>query len=206
MRVWQLIAAFVVPLTTAAQPLDDGSLRYCLERAKTALSVATSLSEGLNIDQINLAFFSAPADAADNDYREAWIQALKVETATAFAALPAGPHRAERAAQKIAEVCAYAHGKKRRIKHAASSESLGNEPRQRELCREQLVDEIYIGQAVAQRAPREHMEQRARHNAERLGEERFKRILGLLHEAYGAPNIQDWFDAKLSACMSKKDL
>lgn len=202
-RALLCILLFVLSPFAIAQKLDDGTLRYCVERARTALSVAESLAEGLSVERINLAFFRAPRDESELADREQWIADLKAEVAKNYAALPPGPDRPKLAAQKVAEACAYEHGKKRRMKQVASSESIRNETDRRDACREALVDHIYIGQSVGRGMPRDQLESRAKYNASRLGEERVAKIMVLIEEAYTSGDIQAWFDRYLAACMGR---
>lgn len=198
-----LFACLVLLLSSSvsAQKLDGDSITYCVERARTALDVAKSIAEGLPPDKINLAFFHAPKNDDDMAYRDKWAQDLKEEVAQNYAALPEGPNRALLAAQKVAETCAYEHGKKRRMKQVASSEAIRGDTKRRNECREILIDHIYIGQSIGRMMPREELEHRAKVNAPRLGQERVEKIMGLIEEAYASKDIQAWFDRHLADCM-----
>ena len=188
-----------------ADSLDYKSVRECIERGRAALFVANSIAAGLPLDRIHLTYSRAPKTEDEFHKWEDDFLSIKQITEREYLALSEGtPKRAERAAQRVMELCAYEYGKRTYLQtKAASSNILRAGSAGEYKCRQKLMDHAVIGNARAHGMPREDLESRATMNREQFGEERYANVMRLIDEAYHAEDIQAWFDTHWSKCIAE---
>jgi hypothetical protein len=186
------ILAVVLSCAAAAAAAGSGySLKEarCLERLADHLVIASARLDGRPIEELK-------AGSRHPEPRRSQVMALIDE---AYAAEDARAWFQERYWYPC--VRADAQAPHRGFIPTASSQPLPDpSPAQRERCQVKLRDYAIVGRSVTMKIPREVVEYHAQHG-DALHEARRARILRLIDEAYGADNVQAWYDAYEAKCL-----
>ena len=198
--LWFIALGFCL-LYPSISKADD--LMDCVARGRAAFVMVMGMATGVPLDQVNVYFSVGNQMVTDEEY----INGIREEVRPLLGVVPAAdtpeaePYAA-RIGNKIAEACAYNYGA--RFRKTASSEAVADREGVRTAqCSELLTDQRYIAERMAESIPTQRLLQQATRSVGELGEERLKRIMGLIAETDAAARkaVREWFEAYWHACM-----
>jgi hypothetical protein len=204
-----LLAIMLLPQIAHAQPkLGQETLEYCMQRAKLAIGFVHAVQEGYPLENVNVAWATAPADPEEEAARDEWVATLRAEVKSLMVTVKHDAEFANRVGQAVAEKCAYDFGKGRvgtKIMHkVASSEKIKPEYRH-EMCRQALGAHWGVAHYAFNGMSREELHARIERRTDIQDKER-ARIHSLVDELYDTGlNPQEWLDGHVKACVYGSD-
>lgn len=202
---------FVVVSTAKA----DDSILECVSKGRLAASLVYAMSDGTNLDSINVNFQSPPRNSVEEFERDTYVASVKAEIVELLegAAPPAQDKDfAGKIGVKVAERCAIEYGMKRGDfkrtgsahpnEPAASSRSIQGPPiGLEEACNNLRFDILTIGRAISDGVPKQQLQALANKSLPQLGEERLARILRQIDEAYAWDKpFVEWLNKEYAEC------
>lgn len=202
------VAVVMFPVFADEPRLGQGQYEYCESRGKLALDMARDhLQQNIAFEAMEIAWPTAAQNAGETQSREAWWQALKDEVRNALESIVATDQKAERAAQRVMESCAYDIGLKRKdvqaspITRVASSAHMKDANWYKaEWCYNIGQDAMTIIRAKGDGMSQREMTRLATDHA-LFSPGRRAEVLSMIDEAFrwqGA--AEDWFNAVVKDC------
>lgn len=175
----------------------------CAHRGRLAASMVYAMSEGYELDKINVRFQAPPRNQKELDEQEAYVSAIKGEVAMLVKTKP--PRDKEFAGKigvRITEKCAIEYGAKhgnfKKIGSAAPNDAASSASIR---CNNLRHDIMTIARAVHEGKPQQQLATFAQRSLPELGEERLALILTMIAEAYAHEGpIVEWMNKRYAGC------
>jgi hypothetical protein len=202
----------------------DDEIMQCVHRGKLASAMVFAVSEGYELDKVNVRFRILPRNAAEQAESDRYVEEVRKEVRALLDGqfVPARDQDfADRIGIKVSEACAFRYGKEHGFMKetgsapplteeqatnlmmpAASSTSIEGPPIGREAyCKDLHYDLDVIGRAISDGIPADQLRALANKSIAYLGDERLARILSMIDEAYAweKPYI-DFIDKEYAEC------
>jgi hypothetical protein len=199
-----LLACLLFPYLAKA---DD--IMECIDRGRLAAGMVYAVSEGYDLDKVNVTFRIAPRNASEKADMDRYVEEVRTEVRDLIAdqAVPANDKDfANRLGIKVSEACAFRYGKARGfMRDTASSTSIEGPPiGMEQYCKDLYYDLNIIGHAISDGIPAGQLRALANKSISYLAEERLARILRQISEAYAwdKPYIE-YMDKEYAECAGK---